>query len=71
MNKLNLIQMIMQGPQQVINKILGNNPMAGNLLSMINKGDASGIEQMARNLAKEKGQDADKLFNEVKNKFGI
>lgn len=71
MNKPNLIQMIMQGPQQVINKVLGNNPMAGNLLSMINKRDASGIEQMARNLAKERGQDADKLFNEVKNKFGI
>ena len=68
---MNIMQMLMQGPQQVINKVLGNNPMSGNLINMINNKDQNGIEQMARNLAKEKGQDPDKLFNEVKQKFGM
>lgn len=68
---MNIMQMLMQGPQQVINKVLGNNPMATNLISMINNKDQNGIEQMARNLAKEKGQDPDKLFNDIRSKFGM
>jgi hypothetical protein len=38
---------------------------------MITNKDAKGIEQMARNLAKEKGKDPDKLFDQFKKQFGM
>lgn len=61
----------MQGPQQVINKIFGDNPMGNNLMNMINNKDTKGIEQMARNLAKEKGMDADKVYQQIKSQLGV
>lgn len=67
---MNILQALMQNPQQLINKAFGNNPMGNNLVNLINNKDAKGIEQMARNLAKEKGQDADKLFNQIKQQLG-
>lgn len=70
-NPMNIFQLLNSNPQQIINKMLGNNPMAKNLLSMMKNNDAKGIEEMARNLAKEKGQDADKLYDEIKSKFGM
>ena len=68
---MNLIQMLMSNPNQIINKALGNNPVAGNLVNLVNNKDGKGIEQLARNLAKEKGVDADKMFNQVKNNLGM
>ena len=68
---MNLLQALSQGPQQVINKVFGNNPMGNNLMNMVNNRDSKGIEQMARNLAKEKGKDPDQLFNQIKNQFGM
>ena len=70
MNIQNIIQLLTSNPQQIINKALGNTPMSGNLLKMINNKDQKGIEQMARNLAKEKGIDADQMFNQIKSQFG-
>lgn len=71
MNILNMIQLLTSNPQQTINKALGNTPMSSNLIKMINGKDQKGIEQMARNLAKEKGIDADQMFNKIKNQFGV
>ncbi len=71
MNPFQIIQMLSQNPQQAINKMLGSNPMTNNLIKMINEKDQSGIEQMARNLAKEKGIDPDKLYNQIKEKFNM
>lgn len=71
MNLLNLFQLLSQSPQQIISRALGNNPMVGNLMQMVNNNDQKGIEQMARNLAKEKGQDPDKMFNDIKSKLGM
>lgn len=68
---MNILQALMQSPQQIINKAFGNNPMGNNLVNMVNNRDAKGIEQMARNLAKEKGKDADKLFDQFKKQFGM
>ena len=45
------------------------NPIAGNLIQMINSNDSRGIEQVARNIAKEKGIDFDKEFNSFKQMF--
>lgn len=71
MNPLQMIGMLMGNPQQFINRALGNNPMGKNLINLVNSKDAKGIEQMARNLAKEKGQDPDKLYNEIKSRLGM
>lgn len=71
MNPFQLVGMLMNNPKQFVTKALGNNPMAGNLVNLIGSKDEKGIEQMARNLAKEKGQDADKLFNDIKSRFGM
>ena len=67
----NIVQMLLGNPQQVINKAIGNNPIANNLCNMMKNNDSKGIEQLARNLAKEKGQDPDKMFNDIKSRFGM
>lgn len=68
---MNIMKMLMSNPQQIISKALGNNPMAGNLINLVNNKDSKGIEQMARNLAKEKGLDADKVYNQIKSQFNL
>lgn len=68
-NPIQMLQMLMQGgknPQQMVMNIVGknnSNPMISNLMQMANKGDSEGIENFARNLFKEKGQDFDKEFS--------
>lgn len=68
---MNILQLLMSNPQQIISKIVGSNPIANNLLNLVNCKDERGIEQLARNLAKEKGQDPDKLYNQIKNQLGL
>lgn len=68
---MNILQVLTQSPQQIINKVFGNNPMGNNLMNLVNNKDAKGIEQMARNLAKEKGKDPDQLFDQFKKQFGM
>lgn len=69
-NPAQLMQML-QNPQKTISSILGNNPMANNLVNLIKNKDSKGLEQMARNLGKEKGIDTDKLYNQYKNMLGM
>lgn len=71
---INPMQML--NPQQFIKQMMGNsqimrNPMARNTIDMAQKGDMSGIENMARNLCKEKGLDADEVMQQIKSRFGI
>lgn len=68
---MNILQVLTQSPQQIINKVFGNNPMGNNLMNLVNNKDAKGIEQMARNLAKEKGKDPDQLFDQFKKQLGM
>lgn len=75
MNPMNLMQMF-QNPQQFIQNIMGNNqimsnPMAKNAVELMQKGDAQGVEQMARNLCKEKGLNADEVMQQIKSKFNL
>ena len=75
MNPMNLMQML-GSPQQFIQNMIGNNqvmqnPMAKNTLEMAQKGNMQGIEQMARNLCKEKGLNADEVMQQVKRKFNL
>ena len=73
MNPMQMLQG-MRNPQQLLQQMMGNssvtkNPMARNDIQMAQKGDSNGIEQMARNLCKEKGIDFDKSFSDFKNQF--
>ena len=53
------------------NNEIMRNPMAKNIIDMAQKGDVEGIEQMGRNIAKEKGIDFDKAFSDFKKQFPI
>ena len=75
---MNPLQMLgaMKNPQAFIQQMMNNskvmqNPMAKNIIDMAQKGDVEGIEQMGRNIAKEKGIDFDKAFSDFKKQFPI
>ena len=73
---MNIMQLIGKGPEQFIQNMISNNqamknPMAKNTLDMAQKGNMQGIEQMARNLCKENGLDADEVMNQIKSRFGL
>lgn len=74
MNPINLFQMMRGGPQQFMQQIANNNqlmsnPMMKNTIQMAQQGNMQGIKQMARNLCKEKGLNADDVFNQIKSRF--
>ena len=75
MNPMQMLQG-MRNPQQFLQQMMGDrqmmsNPIIKNALGMAQKGDSKGIEQMARNLCKEKGIDADKAFESIKSQLGM
>ena len=74
---MNPFQMLgaMKNPQEFMRQMMNNsqvmrNPMAKNAMEMAQNGNMQGIEQMARNLCKEKGLNADDVFNQIKSGFG-
>lgn len=75
MNIMNVFQMINSGnPKQIVmrmmnNPQIANNPMAKNMFEMAKNGNLKGIEEMGRNIAKERGVDFDKAFSDFKNQF--
>lgn len=73
---INPMQMLrgMGSPRQFIQNMMGNsqimsNPMAKNIMGMAQKGDFAGVEQLGRNIAKEKGIDFDQAFAQFRNQF--
>ena len=75
MNPMQMLQG-MRNPQQFLQQMIGDrqmmsNPIIKNALGMAQNGDSKGIEQMARNLCKEKGIDADKAFESIKSQLGM
>ena len=67
---------VFRSPQQFLQSMIGNsrimqNPIAKNAIGMAQNGDLQGVEQMARNLCKEKGIDFDKAFSDFKNQFPL
>lgn len=68
MNPLQLIQLIKggQNPQQLLMSIMqnNNNPILQNAMGMAQQGNTSGLEMLARNIARQKGIDFDKAFSE-------
>ena len=75
---MNAFQMLgaMKNPKAFIQQMMNNsqimqNPIAKNIIDMAQKGDVEGIEQMGRNIAKERGIDFDKAFSDFKKQFPI
>ena len=74
-NMMDFMKLVKNGnPQEIVMNMLQQdaqrgNQVAGTLIQMINSGDSRGIEQVARNIAKEKGIDFDKEFNSFKQMF--
>ena len=58
--------------QQIMsnNRVMGN-PIIKNAMSMVQRGNSKGIEQMARNLCKEKGINPDDVMKQIRGNFGI
>lgn len=71
MNLINIFQMMKAGPQQFIQQMMGNNqimsnPIMKNALGMVQSGNMKGVEELARNLCKEKGIQADDFVSQIK-----
>ena len=65
-----------KSPQQFLRSMIGNsqimqNPIAKNAIGMAQSGDTKGIEQMARNLCREKGINPDEMINQIKSRIGM
>ena len=75
-NPMMLMQMLRGGnPQQAIMNAMrnqaGQNPVLNNALDMAEKQDAKGLEQLARNLCKSNGVNADDMVKQIKSQFGM
>lgn len=77
MNPMQLMQMMKNGGnlQQMIMNMMrqqaGSNPVMNNALQMMEKGDNAGLENLARNLCKERNINPDEAFNQIKGQFGM
>lgn len=74
-NPLSFVQMF-RNPQTFIQNMMNNsqamqNPILKNALEMAQKGDKQGVEELARNLCKEKNVNPDEAINKIKSQFGI
>lgn len=74
-NPMQLMQMMRLGgnPQQALINMMkrqsGNNPVMNNAIQMMEKGDSAGVEQLARNLCKEKNLNPDDVLSQIKTQF--
>lgn len=76
-NPIDVMSMIRQGqnPQQIMLNLLeqeaSSTPLGKNLIELAKQNKTAEIEQIARNLARERGIDYDKEFNAFKQKLGL
>lgn len=78
-NPLGMMFQMMRGggnPQQIIGQIMNNNqlmqnPMIKNAMQMYQKGDMQGLQNMAENLAKERGITVNDVKNSIMQQFSM
>ena len=75
MNPLQFVQ-AMRNPQEFMQKMMDNsqvmqNPMAKNAIEMYQKGDTKGLQDMAENLAKERGTTVNDMKSQIMAQFGM
>lgn len=75
---MNPLQMInaFKNPQAFVQGMMNNsqvmnNPMARNAMEMYKKGDMQGLQNMAQNLAKERGTSVEDVRNSIMQHFGM
>ena len=77
MTPMQIMQMMKNGgnPQQMLMNMMkqqaGSNPIMNNALQMMEKGDNAGLENLARNLCRERNINPDDAFNLIKGQFGM
>ena len=76
-NPMQILQFVKKSknPQQavynMVEKQMGNNPIFSNLLALAKNNKREEIENIARNLCKERGVDFDKEFNSFRQNLGL
>ena len=75
---MNPFQMIgaMKNPQAFIQQMMNNsqvmqNPITKNAIQMYKSGDIQGLQDMAENLAKERGTTVDDMKSQIMAQFGM
>lgn len=76
---MGIISQLMRGainPQAMVKGLMGNNqlmsnPLMKNALQMYQKGDINGLQEMANNLAKERGTTVDQVKSDIMKQFGM
>ena len=76
MNLIQMIQLMRSGGNQhaianMLRQQSGNNPILNNALNMAEQGDVKGLEQLGRNLCKEKNIDVDSALGQIRNMMGM
>jgi hypothetical protein len=77
MNPMQMIQMIRGSgnPQQMMMNMIkqnsSSNPMLSNAMKMMENGNTSGVEDMVKNICKDKGIDPNDVMKATKNMFGM
>ncbi len=71
MNPMNLMQMMggISNPKQMVMNLIKQNPQMQQIMPMIQGKNPQQIEQMARNMCKERGIDAEQFANQIKQQF--
>lgn len=74
-NPFNFMQFI-SNPQEFLRNAMNNNqimsnPMAKNAIELCQKGDTEGLQNLARNMCKERGINADEAIKQLKKQYGI
>lgn len=57
--------------QMMNNSSLMQNPIAKNAIEMYQKGDINGVNEMARNLCRERGINMEDVINQIKSNFKL
>ena len=72
MNNLGVLMQAYKNPQQFLQSAMNNtklmqNPIMHNAIEMMQKNDYEGVENLAKNLCKEKGINYEQIYKEIKN----
>ena len=72
MNNMGILMQAIKNPQAFIQQAMqSNNPIVNNAIQMYQKGDKEGINEIAKNLCKEKGTSFDEMAKQIKSQFGM
>jgi hypothetical protein len=72
MNNIGMLMQAVKNPQAFLQQAMqSNNPIVNNAIQMYQKGDKEGINEIAKNLCKEKGTSFDEMAKQIKSQFGM